>query len=113
MRRKASHPQEGARHGRASAPVGVPLGEAHLRAGRSTTSRGTTLAPASTLDEDARGRRSPGSRRARRPRRSARRSPSSCKAKGIEQVVFDRNGFIYHGRVKALADAAREAGLKF
>jgi large subunit ribosomal protein L18 len=36
-----------------------------------------------------------------------------CKAKGIEKVVFDRNGFIYHGRVSALADAAREAGLKF
>ncbi len=33
--------------------------------------------------------------------------------KGIEQVIFDRNGFRYHGRVKALADAAREAGLKF
>jgi len=36
-----------------------------------------------------------------------------CKAKGIETVVFDRNGFLYHGRVAALADAAREAGLKF
>jgi large subunit ribosomal protein L18 len=32
---------------------------------------------------------------------------------GIESVAFDRNGFLYHGRVKALADAAREAGLKF
>ncbi len=36
-----------------------------------------------------------------------------CKAKDIESVVFDRNGFVYHGRVKAVAEAAREAGLKF
>ncbi|MDO4695582.1 50S ribosomal protein L18 [Porphyromonas sp.] len=34
-------------------------------------------------------------------------------AAGVEQVVFDRNGYLYHGRVKQLADAAREAGLKF
>ena len=37
----------------------------------------------------------------------------AAKAKGIDEVVFDRGGFRYHGRVKALADAAREAGLKF
>ncbi len=35
------------------------------------------------------------------------------KAKGVEKVVFDRNGFIYHGRVKMLADAVRETGVKF
>ncbi len=36
-----------------------------------------------------------------------------CREAGIGEVVFDRNGFLYHGRVKALADAAREAGLRF
>ena len=36
-----------------------------------------------------------------------------CKAAGIESVRFDRGGYVYHGRVQALADAAREAGLKF
>jgi large subunit ribosomal protein L18 len=36
-----------------------------------------------------------------------------CQEKGVSQVVFDRNGFLYHGRVRALAEAAREAGLQF
>jgi large subunit ribosomal protein L18 len=38
---------------------------------------------------------------------------AKAKAAGIESIVFDRNGFVYHGRVKALADGAREGGLKF
>jgi large subunit ribosomal protein L18 len=36
-----------------------------------------------------------------------------CQEKGIAKVIFDRNGFLYHGRVRALAEAAREAGLQF
>ena len=38
---------------------------------------------------------------------------SKCKEKGIEKIVFDRSGYKYHGRVKSLADGAREGGLKF
>ncbi|SIQ02822.1 LSU ribosomal protein L18P [Chryseobacterium sp. RU37D] len=38
---------------------------------------------------------------------------AKAKAAGIENIVFDRNGFVYHGRIKALADGAREGGLKF
>lgn len=36
-----------------------------------------------------------------------------AKSKGVETIVFDRNGFVYHGRIKALAEGAREGGLKF
>lgn len=42
-----------------------------------------------------------------------KRLAAACKEKGIENVVFDRSGYQYHGRVKSLADGAREGGLKF
>ena len=71
------------------------------------------LASASTLEKDVRERAEERRQHQGRRERSASASPRRRKAAGIEQVAFDRSGFKYHGRVKALADAAREAGLKF
>ncbi len=71
---------------------------------------GRTLVAASTLEKDLRGGKSTKSEEAVVVGRLiAERS----KAAGIERVVFDRAGFRYHGRIKSLADAAREAGLDF
>ena len=74
---------------------------------------GKTLAHASTLSKDVQAARSTRTTRSTRPRRSAQAIAKMLLAKGIDKVVFDRNGYLYHGRVSALADAAREAGLKF
>ena len=71
---------------------------------------GKTLVAASTLEKDLRGGKSTKSEEAAViGRLIAERS----KAAGIGRVVFDRAGFRYHGRIKSLADAAREAGLDF
>jgi large subunit ribosomal protein L18 len=71
---------------------------------------GTTLAAASTVEKDLRG--SP-STKTEEAAVVGRLLAERAKAAGIERVVFDRAGFRYHGRVKSLADAAREAGLEF
>ncbi|HXW83716.1 MAG TPA: 50S ribosomal protein L18 [Candidatus Binataceae bacterium] len=73
---------------------------------------GRTLASASTQNADLRdGLKSKRNLAAAKAVGTA--IASKCKAVGIESVIFDRNGFLYHGRVKALAEAARAAGLKF
>jgi large subunit ribosomal protein L18 len=74
--------------------------------------QGHTLAAASTLSPELRGNLD-GLKKMDVAKKVGALIAERCKAKGIESVVFDRNGFLYHGRVAALADAAREAGLKF
>jgi large subunit ribosomal protein L18 len=70
---------------------------------------GVTLAAASSLEGDKKQKGSDKDAAARVGALVAQRA----KEKGVTDVVFDRGGYIYHGRVKALADAAREAGLNF
>ncbi|MDL2340594.1 MAG: 50S ribosomal protein L18 [Pseudomonadota bacterium] len=71
---------------------------------------GTTLAAASTLDKDLKGKTG-----ATRDGAAAVGKALAERAKkaGVSKVVFDRGGFLFHGRVKALADAARDGGLEF
>ena len=71
-----------------------------------------TIASTSTLAEAVRGDLG-GLKKKDRAKKVGQAIAKACLAAGVEKVVFDRNGFIYHGRISALADAAREAGLKF
>ncbi len=71
-----------------------------------------TLASASTLDKDVRSEVSYGGNRSAASV-VGRIVAERAKQAGVERVAFDRSGFKYHGRIKALADAAREAGLSF
>ncbi len=70
------------------------------------------LATASTLEPEVR-KQVPNGANVKAAAVVGKRIAEKAKAQGVEQVAFDRGGFKYHGRVKALADAAREAGLKF
>jgi len=73
---------------------------------------GVTLAAASTLSKDLAGYE--GHRgNSEAAKAVGKLIAERAKAASIEKVVFDRNGYLYHGRIKALADAAREAGLDF
>ncbi len=73
---------------------------------------GETLVSASTLDPALKGAIKGGGN-IEGARAVGELAAKKCLEKGIENVVFDRGGYLYHGRVKALAEGAREAGLKF
>ncbi|GIW40101.1 MAG: 50S ribosomal protein L18 [Candidatus Binatia bacterium] len=83
----------------------------HIYAQVISDERGVTLAAASSLSPELRGEIRGLTRET--AAKVGALVAKRCLEKGIEKVVFDRNGFRYHGRVQALADAAREAGLKF
>ena len=76
---------------------------------------GTTIASASTVEPTIKAGLGDGAQGGNSKGAEAigKAIAERLKAKGITKVVFDRNGFLYHGRVKAVADAAREAGLEF
>jgi len=73
---------------------------------------GSVLAAASTVEADVR-KQVPNGGNVEAAKIVGKLIAERAKAKGIEEVAFDRSGFKYHGRVKALAEAAREGGLKF
>jgi len=73
---------------------------------------GKTIAHASTLSKDLKGTLSDDDKTAAAKKVGALIA-KICKDKGVGKVVFDRNGYLYHGRISALAQAAREGGLEF
>lgn len=84
----------------------------HIYAQAIADTTGHTLASASTLSPELRGRfKSSGNAEA--AKKVGELIAKKCLEKGIQKVVFDRNGYLYHGRVKALAEAARAGGLIF
>ncbi len=86
---------------------------AHIYAQVIDDDRGHTLLAASDLEQDVIARAGDGATKSARARAVGEVIGERAKAAGIDAIVFDRGGFIYHGRVKAVAEGAREAGLVF
>jgi hypothetical protein len=102
-----AYPREDGGNDGAAAAERVPLAEPYLCPG-DRRPKGETLVSASTLQAKA---KTGGNVAA--AKEIGKSIAELAVAKGIKRVVFDRGGFLYHGRIKALADAAREAGLEF
>jgi len=84
----------------------------HMHAQIIDDTKGVTLVSASTVEKEIR-EKVKGLRKSEAAKLLGEIIAKRAIEKGIEKVVFDRGGFIYHGRVKALADGAREGGLQF
>jgi len=84
----------------------------HIYAQIIDDTKGRTVTSASSLEKEMRGNLKTGAN-IEAAKAVGRRVAERAAAKGVKDVVFDRGGYLYHGRVKALADAAREGGLNF
>lgn len=84
----------------------------HIYAQAVVDTTGNTLASASTLSPEFRGNLTE-TGNVEAAKKVGALIAKKCLEKGIDKVVFDRNGYLYHGRVKALAEAARTSGLNF
>ena len=88
----------------------------HLYAQVIDDAKGVTLVSAGTVEKGkggAKGEKRPTGGNVASAKEVGKLIAERAKEKGIKRVVFDRGGYLYHGRIKALADAAREAGLEF
>ena len=90
--------------------LSVHRSQQHIYAQVIDDAAGKTLASASTLDKDLKDK---GASTREGAAAVGRAIAERAKKAGVSSVVFDRGGFLFHGRVKALADAAREGGLEF
>jgi large subunit ribosomal protein L18 len=108
--RRVRHSLKRAANGRAR--LSVFRSSKHIYAQVIDDRSGKTVAAASSLDKDLKGALPKGSDTAAAEAVGKLLAERATKA-GVKDVVFDRGGYIYHGRIKALADAAREAGLNF
>jgi large subunit ribosomal protein L18 len=103
-------------HGTSERPrLSIYRSVAHIYAQVIDDLNGTTLASASSIDPDVKAKLS-GDVRAGNKKGAelvGQTIAARLKDKGITRVIFDRNGFLYHGRVRAVAEAARQAGVEF
>jgi large subunit ribosomal protein L18 len=112
VRRTAKVRRNVRRAGGKRARLSVFRSSKHIYAQVIDDADGQTVVSASSLEKDMRGNLKTGAN-IEAAKAVGKRLAERAAAKGIKEVVFDRGGYLYHGRVKALADAAREGGLDF
>jgi large subunit ribosomal protein L18 len=122
MKYRKALSQRKRRHVRVRAKVQGTAGRPRLNVFRSNAhvycqviddAQGHTLVSASDLEDAVREKAGEGAPKAARAKAVGELIAERAKAAGVDSVVFDRGGFLYHGRIKAVADGAREGGLKF